>query len=50
LPLGTVVASLPAGCTPTPVGEMNFYKCGQDFHEAVYEGKPREPVERGRDI
>jgi FKBP-type peptidyl-prolyl cis-trans isomerase len=38
LPLGAVVASLPAGCTPTPVGEVNYYYCGGNFYQAVYEG------------
>jgi hypothetical protein len=38
LPLGTVVASLPSGCTPTPVGEVNYYYCGGNFYQAVYEG------------
>jgi hypothetical protein len=38
LPLGTVVATLPAGCTPTPVGEVNYYYCGGNFYQAVYEG------------
>jgi hypothetical protein len=38
LPLGTVVATLPAGCTPTPVGGVNYYYCGGNFYEAVYEG------------
>ena len=38
LPIGTVVASLPAGCTPTPVGEVNYYYCGGNFYQAVFEG------------
>ena len=38
LPLGTVVPSLPAGCTPTPVGGVNYYYCGGNFYQAVYEG------------
>jgi hypothetical protein len=38
LPLGTVVASLPAGCTPTPVGGVTYYSCGGNFYQAVYEG------------
>jgi hypothetical protein len=36
--MGTVVASLPAGCTPTPVGDVNYYYCGGNFYQAVYEG------------
>jgi hypothetical protein len=38
LPLGTVVPSLPGGCTPTPVGGVNYYYCGGNFYQAVYEG------------
>lgn len=38
LPLNTVVSSLPGGCTPTPVGGVNYYYCGGNFYQAVYEG------------
>ncbi len=38
LPIGTVVVALPAGCTQTPVGEVNYYYCGGNFYQAVYEG------------
>ena len=38
LPLGTVVAALPAGCTATPVGGVNYYYCGGNFYQAVFEG------------
>jgi type II secretory pathway pseudopilin PulG len=38
VPLGTVVATLPAGCTPTPVGGVNYYNCGGNFYQAVFEG------------
>ncbi|MGA8050251.1 MAG: hypothetical protein WCA09_08735 [Burkholderiales bacterium] len=38
LPMGTVVATLPAGCTPTPVDGVNYYYCGGNFYQAVYEG------------
>ena len=38
LPLGTVVTALPAGCTPTPVGGVNYYYCGGNFYQAAYEG------------
>lgn len=37
-PLGTVVSALPAGCTPTPVGGVNYYYCGGNFFKAVFEG------------
>ena len=38
LPLGTVVATLPAGCTSAPVGGVNYYHCGGNYYQAVYEG------------
>ncbi len=38
LPLGTVVAALPAGCTPTPVGGVEYYYCGGNFYRAVFQG------------
>jgi hypothetical protein len=38
LPTGTVVAKLPPGCTPTPVGGKNYQYCGGNFYEPVYEG------------
>lgn len=38
LALGVVVASLPSGCTATPVGGINYYYCGGNFYQAVFEG------------
>jgi hypothetical protein len=38
LPLGTVVSSLPPGCVSTPVGGVNYYQCGGNYYQAVYEG------------
>lgn len=38
LPIGVVVAALPSGCTATPVGNVNYYYCGGNFYQAVYEG------------
>ena len=38
LPMGTVVASLPSGCASTPVGNVNYYYCGGNFYQAVFEG------------
>jgi hypothetical protein len=38
LPAGTVVAQLPPGCVPTPVGGKNYQYCGGNFYEPVYEG------------
>jgi hypothetical protein len=38
LPLGTVVSTLPAGCTSTPVGGVAYYYCGGNFYRAVFQG------------
>ena len=38
LPLGTVVPSLPGGCTSTPVGGEEYYYCGGNFYRAVFQG------------
>jgi hypothetical protein len=38
LPIGTVVQALPAGCTSTPVGGVEYYYCGGNFYRAVFQG------------
>ena len=38
LPLGTVVAALPTGCTSTPVGGVEYYYCGGNFYRASFQG------------
>jgi hypothetical protein len=38
LPLGTVVSSLPAGCTSTPVDGVEYYYCGGNFYKAAFQG------------
>jgi hypothetical protein len=38
LPLGTVVSALPAGCAPSTVGGVNYYYCGENFYQAMYQG------------
>ena len=38
LPLGTVVSTLPGGCTPTPVGGVEYYYCGGNFYRAMFQG------------
>jgi len=38
LPVGTVVSALPAGCTSTPVGGVDYYYCGGNFYRAVFQG------------
>jgi len=32
-----VVATLPAGCTSTPVGNVNYFYCGGNFYRAVFQ-------------
>ncbi|MEJ2097415.1 MAG: hypothetical protein P8Y38_09835, partial [Deltaproteobacteria bacterium] len=34
LPLGTVVDTLPGGCTKTPVGGIEYYYCSGNFYRA----------------
>ena len=38
LPLGAVVTALPAGCTSTPVGGVEYYHCGANYFRAVFQG------------
>ena len=38
LPLGTVVATLPAGCTQTTSGGVEYYKCGADYYRTAFQG------------
>lgn len=38
LPMGTVVAALPPGCVPTPVGGVEYYYGGGNFYKAVFQG------------
>jgi nucleoid-associated protein YgaU len=38
LPMGAVVAMLPAGCVTTPVGGVEYYHCGGNFYRAVFQG------------
>ncbi len=38
LPLGTVVTALPAGCSQTTSGGVQFYKCGANYYRAVFQG------------
>jgi type II secretory pathway component GspD/PulD (secretin) len=38
LPLGTVVAALPAGCVSTPVGGVDYFYCGGNFYRAAFQG------------
>lgn len=38
LPVGTVVSTLPAGCTPTQVGGVQYQHCGADYYRAAFQG------------
>ena len=38
LPLGTVVSALPGGCASTPIGGVEYYKCGSNYYRAVFQG------------
>ena len=38
LPIGTVVSTLPHGCTSTPVSGVEYYYCGGNFYRAVFQG------------
>ncbi len=38
LPVGTVVSTLPAGCTPKVVSGVEYRVCGSDFYRAAFQG------------
>jgi hypothetical protein len=38
LPVGTVVTALPAGCTPSQVGGVNYQYCGGNFFQPTFQG------------
>lgn len=38
LPLGTVVTSLPAGCVSTPYKDVEYYRCGDNYYRAMFQG------------
>ena len=38
LPLGTVVATLPAGCSKMTSGGVEYYKCGPDYYRTAFQG------------
>jgi len=38
LPLGTVVSTLPSGCTQTTSGGVQYYKCGADYYRTAFQG------------
>lgn len=38
LPLGTIVASLPSGCSQMTSGGVQYYKCGADYYRTAFQG------------
>ena len=38
LPLGTVVPSLPAGCSTMTAGGVEYHKCGADYYRTAFQG------------
>lgn len=38
LPIGTVVTALPAGCTQTTSGGVQYSKCGANYYRAAFQG------------
>jgi len=38
LPLGMVVQALPAGCTTTAAGGVEYYHCGANYYRAAFQG------------
>lgn len=38
LPVGTVVTALPAGCTQTTSGGVQYSKCGPNYYRAAFQG------------
>ena len=38
LPVGTVVPTLPNGCTQTAIGGVQYSKCGASYYRAAFQG------------
>ena len=38
LAVGTVAATLPAGCATTPVSGVEYYHCGSDWYRSAFQG------------
>jgi len=38
LPLGSVVSTLPAGCSAKTFGGVEYYHCGDNYYRAVFQG------------
>lgn len=37
-PIGTVVSTLPAGCSQVDIGGVEYQKCGPDYYRAAFQG------------
>lgn len=37
-PIGTVVSTLPAGCSPVDIDGVEYHKCGPDYYRAAFQG------------
>jgi len=48
LAVGTVVAALPAGCVAAPKGGIEYYRCGNGYYRAVFQGNNLVYVTVGR--
>jgi len=38
LPTGTVASTLPAGCTATSVGGVEYHQCGANWYRSAFQG------------
>ena len=38
MPIGTVVSALPAGCSQTAKGGVEYYQCGPNYYRAAFQG------------
>lgn len=38
VPIGTVVTTLPAGCTPVTVGNVKYQECAGSFYRTAFQG------------
>jgi cysteinyl-tRNA synthetase len=38
LPIGTVVTSLPQGCTTSSVDNVEYYHCGPNYYRTAFQG------------
>jgi glucose/arabinose dehydrogenase len=38
LPIGTVVTTLPSGCTTMTSGDVQYFNCGSNYYRAAFQG------------